>query len=338
VLGYGDRVSTNAFLSRLKLELPVVQAAMASEGSNAEMAAGVARAGGLGSVGMRAPRTFIHEILRARELAKGRPLAAGLLVPFTRRAHVEALIAAKPDAVILTGGFAPAVVKSLHEAGVYVMHQVGSAADGEHAIGDGADALIAQGVEAGGHVLGTERSEAVFRSVREIAADTPVLLSGGIATREDVTRALAFGAAAALAGSRYVLTHESTAHTAYKERILGARRTLLTQLFGLGWTLKHRVVPNAATARWCDSEGRIPNWLRAIHRKVEAGSRPFAMLRDVKALRGSVALPFYTPASLVQGQASAGVETTPLYAGECVARIHSIEHAYDVTRLLGGVG
>jgi NAD(P)H-dependent flavin oxidoreductase YrpB (nitropropane dioxygenase family) len=330
-------MSTRAsFLSRLGLQLPVVQAAMAGEGSGADVAGGVSQAGGLGSIGMRAPHAFRNEIERARGFAPGHPIAAGLLLPFTRRAHVDALLAGKPDAAILTAGFAPAVVQRLRAAGIYVMHQVGSAADARKAVRDGADALIAQGVEAGGHVLGVERSDVLLPQVFEVAGDRPVLLSGGIATADDVSRALALGASAALAGSRYVLTHESTAHPAYKERILGATRTMLTQLFGVGWTLKHRVAPNAATERWCDGEGDIPGWLSTLQRRIEGAIQPFAMLRDAQAARGSVMVPLYTPASLVRGQRSEGVETTPLYAGECVARIHSLAHAYDVTRMLGG--
>ncbi len=330
--------AATSFVSRLGLGLPIVQAAMAGEGSGAEMAAGVAQAGGLGSIGMRAPRGFRDEIDRARRFAPGRPMAAGLLLPFTRRAHVDALIAGNPDAAILTAGFAPAVVQRLRAAGIYVIHQVGSASDARQAVRDGADALVAQGVEAGGHVLGAERSDALLPQVLEVAGERPVLLSGGIATAEDVSRALSRGAAAVLAGSRYVLTHESVAHPAYKERILGAKRTVLTQLFGVGWTLKHRVVPNAATERWCDDDGRIPDWLRKLQRSVEGAIQPFAMLRDARALPGSVKVPLYTPASLARGQRSEGVETTPLYAGECVERIHSIAHAYDVTRMLGGKG
>ena len=99
------------------MDLPVVQAAMAGESSNAEMAAGVAQAGGLGSIGMRAPRTFREELERARRLAPGRPLAAGLLLPFTRRAHVDALIAGKPDAAILMAGFAADTVGRLRAEG-----------------------------------------------------------------------------------------------------------------------------------------------------------------------------------------------------------------------------
>jgi NAD(P)H-dependent flavin oxidoreductase YrpB (nitropropane dioxygenase family) len=241
---------------------------------------------------------------------------------------------------MLMAGFAPTGVQRLRAAGIYVIHQVGSRAAAERALRDGADALIAQGVEAGGHVLGEERGGALLPQVLELAPDKPVLLAGGIATAADVTRALEAGAAAVVAGSRYILTDESGAHPAYKQRILGAPRTLLTQLFGVGWTLKHRVVPNAATERWCRAQGRIPSWVGLAQRTAEAIVQPFAMLRDPRGshTRTSNTLPLYTPESLRDGQDAAGIETTALYAGESVARIHRIASAYDVTRELAAGG
>lgn len=325
-----------AFLERLRLDVPIVQAAMAGVLSNAELAAGVAQAGGLGSIGMRSPRTMIEQIARARALAPSRPIAAGLLVPFARSVHFEALTSARPEAVILMAGFAPAGVHQLRAAGIYVIHQVGSRADAERALRDGADALIAQGVEAGGHVLGEERASALLPQVIELAADKPVLLAGGIASPADVARGIEAGAAAVVAGSRYLLTDESGAHAAYKQRVLGAPRTLLTQLFGVGWALKHRVVPNAATDRWCDAQGEIPGWVAIAQRSAEPLVQRFAMLRDAvsRHTHKSNALPLFTPESLRDGQDAAGVETTALYAGESVARIHRIASAFDVTREL----
>jgi NAD(P)H-dependent flavin oxidoreductase YrpB (nitropropane dioxygenase family) len=324
-------------LDRLRLDVPVVQAAMAGGLSNAELAAAVARAGGLGSIGMRSPRAMIEHIARARALAPNRPIAAGLLMPFARGAHFEALIGARPEAVILMAGFAPAGVQRLRAAGIYVLHQVGSRAEAERALRDGADALIAQGVEAGGHVLGEERGSALLPQVLELAQGKPVLLAGGIADAADVASAIDAGAAAVVAGSRYLLTHEASAHPAYKQRVLGAPRTLLTQLFGVGWPLKHRVVPNAATDRWCDAQGRIPSWVAVAQRGAEPLVQRFGMLHDLVFSHGSNALPLFTPESLREGQDPAGVETTALYAGESVARIHRIASAFDVTRELAAV-
>jgi hypothetical protein len=72
-----------------------------------------------------------------------------------------------------------------------------------------------------------------------------------------------------------------------------------------------------------------------LQRGIDPLIAPLAMLRAVHATRSGTALPLFTPASLARGQPEAAVETTALYAGESVARIHSLEHAYDVTRRLG---
>ena len=205
--------SASDFMGRLRLAVPVVQAALGSANSNAELASAVAAAGGLGGVGMRAPRDLAAQLRRARELAprdaRG-ALAGGLLLRHTQRSHVDALIAGQPDAAILMDGFAPQIVQRLRQLGIYVIHQVGSRADAEHALHDGADALIAQGVESGGHVLGVESGPVLLRQVLSVAQGKPVLLAGGIVSAHDVARALELGAAAAVCGSRYLLTHESS--------------------------------------------------------------------------------------------------------------------------------
>jgi nitronate monooxygenase len=321
---------------RLKLEVPVLQAPLGGNISSPELAAAVSNAGGLGSIGMRAPKSILRDLAHARALAPGRPLALGLLVPFTVRPHVDAVLASRPDAVVLMDGFAPKLVARLRDAGLFVIHQVGSRVAAERALREGADALIAQGVEAGGHVLGDEPGSSLLDQVLEVAGHKPVLLAGGIATSDDVRAALARGAASAVAGTRYLLTHEAWAHPAYKQRVLGAERTLLTTLFGFGWTLKHRVVPNLATERFCDAQGRIAPWIGWVNRSAEPLARRFGVLRDpsVGRTRTSHRLPFFLPSTLHPGQLASGVEYAALYAGQSASRIHSIESAFDVTRQL----
>jgi NAD(P)H-dependent flavin oxidoreductase YrpB (nitropropane dioxygenase family) len=324
-------------LERLRLEFPIVQAPLGGKISSPELASAVSNAGGLGMIGMRAPATITTDFARARSLAPGKPLGIGLLMPFTRRAHVDATIAAKPDAVVLMAGFAPAIVEKLRAQGIIVIHQVGSRDDGQRALCDGADALIAQGVEAGGHVLGDQPGHSLLRELLAIAGERPVLLSGGIATADDVRRALAQGAAAVVAGTRYLLTHEAHAHPAYKQRILGAERTVLTTLFGIGWSLKHRVVPNRATERFCDERGGIAPWVIRVQRAVEPLIAPFGALHDPsgRAARTFNLVPLFTPVVPRPEQPARAVEYTALYAGESAKRIHSIERAFDVTRELG---
>jgi NAD(P)H-dependent flavin oxidoreductase YrpB (nitropropane dioxygenase family) len=137
-------------------------------------------------------------------------------------------------------------------------------------------------------------------------------------------------------GTRFVLTHEAHAHPAYKQRVLGAERTVLTTLFGLGWSLKHRVVPNAATARFCDERGGVAPWVGLVQRATEALIRRFAMMHDGASAvaRNFNLVPLFTPESPRPGQPEHVVDYAALYAGESAARIHRIESAGDVTRTL----
>lgn len=123
----------------------------------------------------------------------------------------------------------------------------------------GADGIILQGVEAGGHVRGTSGALALLERTRAtLAGETSIWLAGGIAERRDVESALAAGAEAVVAGTRFLLTGESDAHPEYKGRLLAARETVLTELFGVGWPAPHRVVRNAATERWLRGDPRGP--------------------------------------------------------------------------------
>src|SRR6266481_4179442 len=142
---------------RLSIEHGVVQAGLGGGLSRAELAVAVSRAGGLGTVGiMGEPAAFRAEIRRARELAAGKPVSANLLFPVMRRAHVDACVAERVPVVSLFFGFDRRVVEALHEAGSVVMHQVGTVEQARRALADGADVLIAQGEDAGGHLLATK--------------------------------------------------------------------------------------------------------------------------------------------------------------------------------------
>jgi NAD(P)H-dependent flavin oxidoreductase YrpB (nitropropane dioxygenase family) len=313
-------------LDRLRLERPVVQAGMGGGTSGAELAGAVSAAGGLGTVGIVLHPEAMHaEVARARELAGGRPVAANLLVPFAKAAHAQACVEAGADCVVLFCGFAPEMVGRLREAGVVVLHQVGTVAQAKRALAEGADGLIAQGREAGGHLLGEQPALDFLPRVLEIARERPVLLAGGIATAADTRRALDAGAAAAVAGTRFLLTEECAAHPAYKQRVIDADETLETYLFGMGWHERHRVVPNAATERWCRAGSLGPAPVLALNRLAAPLLRrlpPGASGASLRMQRAS--LPLYGPASILRGMDERLVEVTPLYAGETAKRIEEI--------------
>src|SRR5947209_14446243 len=145
-------------LEQLGVRLPVVQAGMGGGLSGHELAAAVSAAGGLGTIGIVTPDELRGEIAAARRLSDG-PLAVNLLLPFARRAHFEA--AAEADVLVTFWG-----KPRRRTAGVWI-HQVGSVEEARAAREAGAEAVIAQGVEAGGHVRGALPADDILARVRE---------------------------------------------------------------------------------------------------------------------------------------------------------------------------
>ena len=179
-----------------------------------ELAAAVSEAGGLGTIaGVRAP--IAAEIAAARRLT-GRPIAVNLLLPFLRPGDAEAAAAA--DAIVTFWGTPRRLAANTW------IHQCGSVEEAKAAAAAGADAVIAQGVEAGGHVRGSTPTLELLERVRA-AVKVPVLAAGGIIDAGGVRAALEAGAVAAVAGTRFLLSDESHAHPDYKQRCLDAGET-----------------------------------------------------------------------------------------------------------------
>jgi NAD(P)H-dependent flavin oxidoreductase YrpB (nitropropane dioxygenase family) len=275
------------------------------------------------------------ELRRARERASGRPVAANLLIPFTTRAHVEVCRKAGTEVVALHAGLDRDLIAQLRQGGAFVLATVGTPEEARGATDAGADGLIVQGREAGGHLVGVEPALRALERVRAVApGSTPLLLAGGIATAHDVAVALRAGATAVVAGTRFLLTEECSAHPAYKDRVLRAERTLETQLFGLGWPMRHRVVPNAATDRWCRSGALGPKALLAAQRLTTPLARlPMALVGRTVAVQ-RVGIPLFGPSAPLSQTPDHLVEATALYAGESALRIDDIVPAAEAVRTL----
>lgn len=312
-------------LGELGVELPVVQAGMAGGVAGAELAGAVSAAGGLGTVGMMGVAAFSAALSRARECAGGRPVAANLLTPFVRAAHVRACAELGAALVVLHGARRERCVRALRRRGVRVFVTVGTPGEARAALADGASGLVVQGVQAGGHLLGVEPIESALPRIREVAGESPLLAAGGVADAADVRRLLDLGACAAVAGTRFLLSEESLAHRAYKQRVVEARRTLATDLFCLGWPLRHRVVPNAATERWCARDARGPGPVRLLGRLSAPLGRfvPIERMGAVAA-RQRPGVPIFTPALPLAGMPDAAVDRMALYAGDTALRIEDV--------------
>ena len=197
-----------ALLERLGVERPVIQAGMGGGLAGSELAAAVSEAGGLGTIGILAPSDLRDEIAAARRLT-ARPVAVNLLLPFARRPHFEA--AEDADVVVTFWG------RPKRRTAKTWIHQCGSVEEALAAHDAGADAVIAQGVEAGGHVRGNIPALELLARVRAALPDGyPVLSAGGIAEAADTRARLDAGAEAVVCGTRFLMSEESGGHPDYK--------------------------------------------------------------------------------------------------------------------------
>lgn len=300
-----------------RLPAPIVQAGMGAVARH-ELAAAVSEAGGLGTIGgARAP--IAEELAAARRLT-GRPIAVNLVLPLLRRGDARA--AATADVIVTFWG------KPRRLATGTWVHQCGSVDEARAAEAAGADAVIAQGVEAGGHVRGTMPVLELVERV-QAAVKIPVLAAGGIVDREGVSQVVEAGAAAAVLGTRFLLSEESRAHPDYKQRCLRAEGTVLTELFGLGWAdAPHRVIPNAATRRWLDRDPRGPRWVRAANRLTSPlAARLPVVVQDNWLSVQRPSQPFLAPSMALDDGPPSLLDSGPLYAGANVTRIADVRPA-----------
>ena len=306
-------------LKRLGVELPIVQAGMGGGLARHELAAAVSEAGGLGTIGLMAPGALEKEARAARALT-GRPLAINLIAPLAGREHWRTAVEA--DLVVTHWG------SPRRRVGGTWIHQCGSVDEARAAHAAGADGVIAQGREAGGHTRARLPAlELLARIKAALPQGFPVLVAGGIADATDVRTAIEAGAEAAVLGTRFLMTDESHAHPGYRRRLMDGSTTVLTELWGFGWPAPHRVLPNAATERWLRRGPRGPAPVRLLNGITGHLPLPEWRLQNPR-------VPLLTPHAATDDRPERVLDHAPLYAGETVGRIGDIRPAAQVVREL----
>ncbi len=213
----------------LGIQHPILQGGMAWV-ATWELAVAVSEGGGLGILGAgSAPVGFIAQQIAAVQAHTSRPYGVNVPLFSPCAEEVLALCAAQRVPVVTTGAGNPAPhIAPLKEAGIIVIPVVGSAALARRLERSGADAVIAEGLESGGHI-GTVTTMALVPQVVD-AVGVPVIAAGGFADGRGLAAALALGAAGVQMGTRFICTDECIAHTRYKQAIVGAneRSTMVT--------------------------------------------------------------------------------------------------------------
>jgi NAD(P)H-dependent flavin oxidoreductase YrpB (nitropropane dioxygenase family) len=307
------------------MDVPILCAPMGFV-TGPELAAAVSNAGGLGilSFSRNPPEVLRQQIRRLRGLTQ-KPFGVNLLLPAGVEAHVAVCLEERVPLLSLFWGDAAPFVGPAHKAGVLVIHQVGSVAESKQAADAGVDIVIAQGVEAGGHVRGETSMLTLVPSVVDAISPTPVVASGGIADARGVAAALALGAQAVSIGTRFLATTESTAHPHYKQKIVEAREgdTVRSTIFGSTWPdAPHRTLRTAFVEQWLTDQQR-GNEARPDEPVI--GETQIAGERVVVRRFMS-----YTPSVETTGD----IDSMALYAGQGVGLIREIKPAGEVVREL----
>jgi len=205
----------------LGIELPILQAGMSTY-TTPELVAAVSNAGGLGIIGSlgREPDELRDEINKVRALTS-RPFGVNHVISQLDMATVEVTLELRIAVLSLSWGRNPELVERAHDAGMKVVHQATSPEEAGRAAADGADVLVAQGTEGGGHV-GAMSTMPLVPQVVDLVNSVPVLAAGGIADGRGLAAALMLGAQGALIGTRFLATPEAKGRGHSKDVILNA--------------------------------------------------------------------------------------------------------------------
>jgi nitronate monooxygenase len=315
--------------------VPVVLAGMGGV-ARSELVAAVSAAGGFGFLGMvREPPELIRsEIARVRA-ATTRDFGVNLIPAATPsdllEAELDTVIAERVAAVTLFWDLRPDIVRRLRDAGCLVLIQVGSVREAEEAAAAGAHVVIAQGVEAGGHVRGKKN---LADLVPEVVArvDVPVLAAGGIVDGTGLAAALRWGAQGAVIGTGFLATRESFAHDYHKWRVVEAKpgETVHTEAFHINWPrgARVRVLPNSVT------RGEHGDPLRAERRIIggEEG-RPIYLFSTDSPLRDMTG--DFEAMALYAGQGAGLITSIPSAAERLNAIVDEAMHVLGITEGAG---
>ena len=206
----------------LGVKYPIIQGGMAWV-AEYHLAAAVSNAGGLGLIGAAsAPAEWVREqIQKAKELTD-KPFGVNIMLMSPYADEVAQIVAEERVKVVTTGAGNPEkYMKMWKEAGVKVIPVVASVALAKRMERSGADALVAEGCEAGGHI-GESTTMVLVPQVVD-AVSIPVIAAGGIADGRGIAAAFMLGAKGVQMGTHFVVTEESQVHDNYKERIIKAR-------------------------------------------------------------------------------------------------------------------
>ncbi len=294
-----------------------------------KLAAAVANAGGLGMIGWGgAPPDAVARWLEEAKQRTAGPVGINFIIAGWRDKDTGTLdpegVAAVKEAASRTrvveffyGDPEPSLVDLAHAGGALACWQVGSVDEAFAAERAHCDLIVAQGMEAGGHVRGKTPLQTLLAQAL-VGVAVPVIAAGGIGTGKEMAAALEAGASAVRVGTRFVAAAESDAHPRYVERLIAAeaKDTVLTEAFSTNWpNAPHRVLRASV-----DAMQRAPGDV--------VGERVYEWAPDRR-------VPVHKGDSIVAMRSTTGnIDAMPHWAGESVGSVTRVQPAAEIVREL----
>ena len=236
----------------LGIEYPILQGGMAWV-SEANMAAAVSNAGGLGIIAAaNAPASWLREQIKIAKALTNMPFGVNIMIMSPYADEVAKVVVEENIKVVTTGAGSPKKYMNIwKDAGIKVIPVIASSAMAQKVEKQGADAVIAEGWESGGHI-GQIATMALVPKVVD-SVKIPVIAAGGIGDERGVAAAFMLGATGIQMGTRFIATKECPAHRNYKDRIIKAEDTD-TVVTGLSASKPVRALKNTMTNKYLELE------------------------------------------------------------------------------------
>ena len=310
---------TTRFTQLVGCTVPIQQAPIGGCASP-RLASAVAEVGGLGMVSVTGdpPDVVAAQLDQARQLSAGPIGAHFFLLMVNRDSAPDSVAAAAERAPVVDFFYAdpdPKLVEIVHAAGALASWQIGSVEEARAAVDASCDFVIAQGIEAGGHVRGQTGVLALLDAVLS-AVDVPVLAAGGIGTGRALAAVLAAGADGVRIGTRFVAAEEAEAHPRYVDALIAARPTdtLRSDTFALDFPgAPHRALRSSISAAEAFQGDVVGEVLNSSGDRVPV--RRFQKLTITRHVSGAI-------------------EAMPHWAGESVGGVTRVQPAAEIVREL----
>lgn len=305
----------------LAIQFPIIQAPIGSAVSP-ELVAAVSSAGGLGfhAFSWKTSEEIINCISATQDLTQ-QPFGVNLVLAWSQLERLKLCLNAGIRIFSFSWGDALAYIQAVHEYGGIAMVTVGSSDEAKKAVELGADVIVAQGWEAGGHVIGQVSGLTLIPKVVDAVHPVPVVAAGGIADGRGLVAAMALGASGIWLGTRFLASREAFAHAIYKQKVLSAQETdtVYSTLFDGGWeNAPHRTIRNSTMIQW--ESAKSPGSGQRPHEGEIIGNSPTGAL--IQRYDDTIPLE----------ETTGDLEAMALYAGQSVGLIERILPAAEIIR------